>query len=59
MTNLDCIKFIKYGDNKFNTSIDGFLLSGRVENIVGKGKYAGKHFVLFPQWLQKSSCPGL
>ena len=51
---LDLTKFKAFADDKLNAAEIITSLSGRVENIVGKGENAGyQHFLLFPQCFQR------
>ena len=53
---LDLSKLKAFADDKMNRIKKSRLVSGRVENIVGKGENAGyQHFLLFPQYFQKPS----
>ena len=53
---LDWFKLKTFADNKINSNKILKLVSGRVENIVGKGENAGyQHFLLFPRCFQKPS----
>ena len=53
---LDWSKLKAFADDKMNRIKKSRLVSGRVENIVGKGENAGyQHFLLFPQCFQKPS----
>ena len=46
-------------DNKINVISKSKIVSGKVENIEGKGENAGyQHFLLFPQCFQKASYKG-
>ena len=50
----DWSKLKAFADDKLNVAQNLKLVSGRVENIVGKGENAGhQHFLLFLQCLQK------
>ena len=56
---LDWSKLKAFTDNKLNEAEKLKFVLGRVETIVGKGENAGnQHFLLFPQWFQKSSILG-
>ena len=46
-------------NDKINVTQVMKFVTYRIENIVGKGEYAGyQHFLLFPQCFQKPSNPG-
>ena len=52
---LDCSKLKAFADDKINVTQNLKFVFGRVENIVGKGEYAGyQHFQFFPQCFQKA-----
>ena len=56
---LDVTKLKAIAENKINVAPMMISVFGRVENIVGKGEYAGyQHFLLFPQCFQKASFLG-
>ena len=56
---LDLTKLKAFADDKFNVASMLISVSGREENIVGKGENAGyQHFLLFPQCFQKDSFVG-
>ena len=56
---LDYSKLKAFADDKINVNEKLKFGLGRVENIVGKGENAGyQHFLLFPQFFQKSSLSG-
>ena len=49
-------KLKAFADDKGNVTEELKFVSGRVENIVGKGENAGyQHFLLFPECFQKAS----
>ena len=53
---LDWSKFKAFVDDNINVTEKLKLVSGQVENIMGKGENAGyQHFLLFPQCFQKYS----
>ena len=52
-------KLKAFADDKINVTPKQKFVSGRIENIVGKGENAGyQHFLLFPQCFQKASFTG-
>ena len=56
---LDSSKLKAFADNKINVTEKLKFVSGRVENIVGKGENGGyQHFLLFPQCFEKVSYTG-
>ena len=56
---LDWSKFKAFADDKMNVTKELKFVSGREENIVGKGENAGyQHFLLFPQCFQKGFFQG-
>ena len=45
-----------FADNRRNMTVNSKFVSGRVENVVGKGENASyQHFLLFSQCFQKAS----
>ena len=55
---LDWFKLKAFADDTWKIVKMMIYVLDRVENIVGKGENAGyQHFLLFPQWFQKPSCP--
>ena len=56
---LDWSKLEAFADDKGNLNEKLKLVSRRIENIVGKGEFAGyQHFLLFPQCFEKPSLSG-
>ena len=56
---LDSSKLKEFADDNFKFAENGWKLSKRIENTVGKGEIAGyKQFLLFPQYFQKACFPG-
>ena len=56
---LDFSKLTAFADDKINVNEKFKISLGRVENIVGKGEFAGyQHFLLFIQCFQKPSVSG-
>ena len=52
---LDQSKFKAFADDKINVTKNLRFVSGREENIVGKGENTRyQHFLLFPQCFQKA-----
>ena len=56
---LDQSKFKAFASDKINVTKTLKFVSGRVENVVGKGENAGyQHFLLFLQCFQKAFYSG-
>ena len=61
MTNCRLVQLERIADDKIYSNEQLKFLSGRVENIMGKGENAGnyQHFLLFPKCFQKALSSGL
>ena len=60
MTNFRLVQLKALADDKIGLTQKLKSVLRRVENIVGKGEFAGyQHFLLFPQCFQKASSLGL